>query len=123
MKQRVALLLVMMTFISVLPLRAQSTCDAPPPRLQADGHGDVISGKGPVNAYVEADPTSQKAGVVTDAEPWFQVQAGPECINGVNWWQVNTMSFGSVWLAETVNGAYVVEPFVFVPAAPVALKE
>jgi hypothetical protein len=121
MKRYVALLLMMILIVPVLPLTAQESCGDLPPRLVAGGHGNVIAGIGTVPVYSEPGYGTSPVGAVTEDDKWFEVLDGPDCVNGVNWWQVNTMSVGSGWLGETAGGQYVVEPYVFVPVAPVAL--
>lgn len=41
----------------------------------------------------------------------FNVIAGPECVDGVRWWQVQQFAL-SGWVAESMNRDYLVEPFI-----------
>ncbi|MFN8450473.1 MAG: hypothetical protein U0521_18280 [Anaerolineae bacterium] len=80
--------------------------NALPPRLFAGGKGRAISGG--VNLRREPSLTSASIGVINSEI--FDVIGGPNCDpTGIAWWEVG---FGGLhgWMAESKDGAYLLEP-------------
>ncbi len=123
MNRFVSLVLVVLLLAGGLPpVMAQEgdACPgAPAPRLELGRHGVVLAGS-PLNARLDAGTEMQLAGTLP-AGTLFQIQAGPRCVEGAYWWQVATMDYWGVWVPEGEGDTYFIEPYVFVPAPPVAL--
>jgi hypothetical protein len=122
MKHIFRLILVIALFLPVLPLSAQqdTSCKGGiPPRLEVNRHGVVITSAA-LPVYRQPDPSSEVATELAPGEI-FQILEAPQCAGGINWWVIDTISAGSVWLPESRDGAYTVEPFQFTPPPPVAM--
>ncbi len=95
---------------------ATVTC-SPAPRLVAGGQGRVLAGS--PNAVRSAPGTGSNS-LVTGQIPGsgvFSVISGPQCANGIYWWQVNYNGLIG-WTGEGQNGAYWVEPYNAVTCSP-----
>ncbi|MBN2469620.1 MAG: DUF3160 domain-containing protein [Anaerolineae bacterium] len=126
MNRFVRLVLVMLLLAGFLPAEAVVTAQegeacpgAPAPRLEIGRHGVVLPGP-LVNARLEAGIEMELVGMLA-AGSVFQVVDGPRCVEGAYWWQVATMDYWGVWIPEGERDTYYVEPYVFIPAPPVAL--
>ena len=114
----VVLALIAPLALPILPAAAQDSCgDAPSPRLMVDRHGLPLPG-----AVVEVYAAPEEGGALAGQlipDRLFQVLAGPECRDGVWWWNIaDGIDYYGNWIPESVNGAYVVEPYRFVPPTP-----
>ena len=124
MKRGLHLLLLVALLATLLPFAAQPVTaqsdDCPTPILTLNRHGVILEGKS-VNAYERADGTDLLATLTQGT--LFQIVDGPQCVDGVNWWAVADENYAvwGGWIPETANGQPTVEPYVFVPDAPVAL--
>lgn len=92
------------------PVYAQEACSASlPPLLQVASNAQVFIRQGE-SLPVYADPSSSSSQLGELApNTTLLVTAGPECVEGVYWWQIESESL-SGWIHETVDGAYVVLP-------------
>ena len=104
-----------------LPVAAQDACgDAPAPRLMVGRHGVPLPGA-VVDVYAAPEEGGALAGQLVP-DRLFQVLGGPECRDGVWWWNIaDGIDYYGNWIPESVNGVYVVEPYRFVPPAPVPI--
>lgn len=107
--------------LPAVPAAAQDSCgDAPAPRLTVNRHGVPLPGA-VVEVYASPDVGGGLAGQLAP-DHVFQVLGGPECRDGAWWWNVTDgIDYYDHWIPETVNGAYVVEPYRFVPPPPVPI--
>lgn len=111
----------MLSLVVVQPgVKAQDICPLPP-RLTADGRGQIVPGD-PV--YIRAEPSR-----FAPAIGWmrsmrvFQVLAGPQCAEGRYWWQVQNNEAEIGWVAEGADGHYWLQPYAFDCETALALGE
>lgn len=114
------LFVLLAILLTTLPISAQETCNNPPPRLTVGRHGIVTPGT-PLNVRSAPGTDAEQLGQM-EAGIVFEVTDGPVCAGGINWWNVNGGEFWGFWIAEGAEGAYFVEPYRFVPAAPTELN-
>ncbi len=105
-------ILFIFTFI-ITPLAAQNDSDcstAPPTRLQVGGQAAVAVGEG-FTLNVRQNPGLSAEGIIRlpDGEV-FRVVEGPLCADNINWWRIQADDVIG-WVAEAVDGAYLVDPF------------
>ena len=92
-----------------LVLEAQESCPLPP-RLTVGERGQVLLG---FDNYVRAEP-SRAAALIRrmQGNSTFNVLAGPQCADGMNWWQV-TYDEQTGWAAEGASDEYWLTPYPF----------
>lgn len=121
MKRFVVLLLIITMLVPMLPASAQggdSCGSAPPSRLVGEHHAEVVAGK---TAPVYATPGGAEVGQLSpDVGPIFLL-GEPQCSGDAWWWHVAAGNYYDNWIPETVSGDYVLAPYEFIPAPPVAL--
>lgn len=114
----VVLLCCLMCFLfSLLPAAAQADCAAvPAPRLTVGEQGRVTPGNAN-NVRAQAGRSAALVGQIPGGEV-FDVVGGPQCADGLNWWEVR---YGSLegWTVEAVGLDYWLEPYE--PAVPTIL--
>jgi len=115
-----SLLVIIGMLLATLPVGAQDGGCVLPPRLTIGRHAVVMPQGALLNARQEPGVEAALVGQLA-AGDLLEVLDGPRCIAGLNWWQVNTMMAGAVWIAEGADGEYWVEPYVFMPEPPVPL--
>ncbi len=115
------LLVIIGMLLAALPVGAQGGDCTLPPRLTVGRYAVVTPQGALLNARQEPGTESALVEQLKAGE-LLEVLDGPRCIGGLNWWQVNTLMAGAVWIAEGANGEYWVEPYTFEPEPPVALN-
>ncbi len=120
MKRLAILILVVALLLPALPVRAQDgTCgSAPPSRLSGERHAQVPAGQ---TAPVHETPSGIKTGDLSPRDGAIFLVEGPQCSGGAWWWSIAVNQYYNHWVPETVDGVYVLEPYEFTPAPPVAL--
>ncbi len=121
MKRGICLLLLVTLLVPLFPAAAQGgDCPgAPDTRLADAQHGLVMAGQS-VDAYTRAGG-GDLVGTLTEGT-LFQLQGDPTCVNGTRWWPVT--DGGMLWhnyIPESIDGAYVIEPFRVIRPDPVVL--
>ena len=96
--------------IFITPVVAQDRCgQALEPRLELGQQG-VVTVDEDFYLNLRVDPGLNGAEIIRLANgEFFDVVAGPECVDGFNWWQVQQFGL-SGWIAESTNRDYLVEP-------------
>lgn len=104
---------LILLFSMALPAAAQETgaCeDALPPNLEVGGQGRVAVDTGFfLNLRTEPGLNTEEVLRLANGEV-FQVVDGPQCVDGITWWQIQQFALMG-WIAESVSGNYLVEPF------------
>jgi uncharacterized protein YraI len=77
-------------------------------RLTVGASGFVPNGTG-TSIYAQANPVQAIA--TLPGGSWFRVIAGPNCADGLAWYQLNWQGITG-WVFEGQNGGYTIEPFV-----------
>ncbi len=80
---------------------------APPSRLQIGDIGTVITEPDPLRA--RSEPPSGEIVELMYRDYRFTVVDGPRCIEGIPWFQVTLRDDSLAWIAESVDGEYLVE--------------
>jgi hypothetical protein len=104
------LLLILALLWLVAPVYAQEdpNCPgAPIPRLTVGSTARVLPGD-PNNVRSDANRGAELVGAIPGGET-FDVLAGPTCVDGLNWWQIQ---YGDLtgWTVEGLGSDYWVEP-------------
>ncbi len=101
-----------LNFSAIRPVQAQEVCDLPS-RLTPNMPGRVraVSTAGN-NLRAKAGQAAEITGTLAN-ETEFIVQSEPECVDGLNWYQVETLDGQTGWTAEGENGLYWLEPTPF----------
>lgn len=94
---------------------AQQDCGPLPTRLEGARHAVVSA---PDGVFSTSAPGGAP-GTLLPAGTLIYLDDSYACRNGVRWWAANSDLAYGVYAPETVDGAYVLEPFVFTPAPPV----
>jgi alpha-2-macroglobulin len=81
---------------------------APASRLQVGDRARVISTPDPVRA--RATPGDGEIVTLLYRDYALTITGGPECIDGILWWQVALRDGQTAWIAEGLPGEYFVEP-------------
>ncbi|MBZ0301858.1 MAG: DUF3160 domain-containing protein, partial [Anaerolineae bacterium] len=109
--RRILFALILLLLVT-LPVAAQtSSCEnVLPPRLEVGQRGVVTVETG-FFLNLRAEPGLNGATVIKLADgEFFDVVAGPQCTDGLNWWQVKQFALEG-WIAESAGQDYLVEPF------------
>lgn len=86
-----------------------ATCPgALPTRLIVGEKGELIPNTNPNNVRAQPGKSGAKVGTIKSGDI-FTVVAGPQCVDGMNWWQV-TVNGLTGWTAEGDNQGYWIEP-------------
>lgn len=119
-KRFMILLLLVAMLLPVLPASAQDTScgNAPPSRLVGEGHAQLVAGM--LVSLYDAPGGNPVGELPASSDPIYLVE-GPQCSGDTWWWQVEGIDYYSVWAPENVGAEYVLEPYRFFPAPPVAL--
>ncbi|MCC6803421.1 MAG: DUF3160 domain-containing protein [Anaerolineae bacterium] len=93
----------------VLPAATQGACPSLPTRLIVGQMGQVAFTDGqPLNVRAVGSRSGAVVGRLSEGAT-FEVLDGPSCADAIAWWQVKFD--GEVgWIAEAVDGVYLVEP-------------
>jgi Protein of unknown function (DUF3160)/Bacterial SH3 domain len=101
----------------ITPIVAQNTSDcsiAPATRLQVGGQAAVGEG---FTLNVRQSPGLNGEGIVRlRNKEIFKVVGGPECVDNLYWWQIQQGDLTG-WVAEAVDGAYLIDPFLPIGAS------
>ena len=120
MKRFVILTLVVGLLLPAFPARAQDgTCgSAPPPQLTGARHAQVVAGQ---TAPVYNAMGGTYVGEIQSPDEAIYLIDGPQCYENVWWVHISLDNYYDNWVPESVDGVYVLEPYQFIPAPPVAL--
>jgi hypothetical protein len=111
----VLIIILIFTLPSAIPLYAQGECSLPA-RLKPNLPGRV---RGISTAGNNLRSSAGLAGEIIQQLPnqmEFIVQSGPNCVDGLNWYEIKTLDEISGWTAEGSDGLYWVEPTPFCTA-------
>lgn len=113
--KRITLLFLLV--FTCAPLSAQNDGDcSTATRLQVGGQAAVAVGEG-FSLNVRQSPGLSGQGIVRLPNgEIFNVTGGPECVDGIYWWQIQRNDLVG-WVAEAVDGSYLVDPFLPVGAS------
>jgi uncharacterized protein YfaS (alpha-2-macroglobulin family) len=87
---------------------AQSACQgAPPSRLSVGDLGVVVTDPDPLRA--RSEPPGGEIVELMYRDYRFNVLSGPRCIDSIPWWEVELRDERRAWIAESVDGEYLVD--------------
>ena len=120
MKRIILTVLIIALLVPAMPALGQDqTCgDAPPSRLIGEQHAQIVAGQ---VVPVYDSPKGNLVGSLPADTGAISLRKAPQCADNAWWWNVSVGEYYNNWIPETVNGAYVLKPFVLVPNPPVPL--
>jgi hypothetical protein len=77
-------------------------------RLQVGGLGQVVSGGASSAVYSTAGDPATEVGQIAPGKV-FDVIGGPQCVKGINWWEVSIYNFIGGWVSEGQGNVYFLE--------------
>lgn len=120
MKRVISLIVTLVAFTVVLSVNAQETLTcgtADASQLVGERHAQIVSGQ---TVPVYNGPNGLDVGDFgTEGESIFLFD-GPICQDNRWWWHIAVGEFYDNWMPETVNEIVVLEPYRFIPVAPIA---
>lgn len=117
--------IALLFIIGLLPAVAQDApsdpaCPgAPAPRLTVNGVGRVLPGDAN-NVRGQPSRDSELIGAIPGGAE-FTVLEGPNCVDGLNWWRVETSAITG-WTVEGADAEYWIEPIASAEATPTELE-
>lgn len=112
------MLLCLVLIIGSMPVSAQDdpACPgAPVPRLVVNGRGRVLPGDAN-NVRGQPSRDSELIGAIPGGAE-FTVLEGPNCVDGLNWWRVETDALTG-WTVEGADAEYWIEPIASAEVTP-----
>lgn len=120
MKLMIPLVVIVCILTVVFPTNAQETATCGTvgaSQLVGERHAQLVPDE--LVPVYDAPNGAKEGDFSTQTEPIF-LYDGPLCVDNRWWWHIAAGEFYNHWMPESVNDVVVLEPFQFIPVAPIA---